>query len=330
MELNLFLKKIYSQDYLHNESTINQFKDGASMGYFYVEYCLKKFILDFSQREISDLDDLFSRYTNWEGNVSKKRLNNLFTIIAKDILHILKNLYLADFVKAQSCLIKLMRDKNYKLRRYLVERYAYYFYLDYVNDDNRLFYRCRDVKNNDVCENCWHTPYDIREKSPSGRFGLPGYPILYFSGDLNTASKELRDLEPNYKRYEGHFKPRNMLVFFNLTIPSSDQINQMESTELINLLLTYPIRMVCTIPRIHYSNNFCEEYLFPQLLGHTIMNYGDEVMGCHGIMYSSIQNPKGINYAIPAITKELPQKDDLFSPKLQELFIHDTPKLIQQ
>lgn len=146
----------------------------------------------------------------------------------------------------------------------------------------------------------------FKKKIDSNRFGLQGLPCLYLADSKKTAEMEIRPLEEGKTRWISEFVPLKLipvldLRFYGINIPSN-----LGFYDAFKLLITFPMRLLCSIKVKNEKDNFHEEYYFPQLLSHLILVYLKEhtndrlYHGAKGIMFDSTQNIKGFNIIIPA------------------------------
>lgn len=300
---------------------------------FFYEYVINK--LDYFKRavkeipesEILQLLDVFVSFDFFKGTKSKMRFNNFINVIVDECIEILDYYYKGNIWKAKDCLEDLLLSKK-KLSRYLGDLYINSLRCDLMSPVT--YYRMRDCKKDEVPSDCWHVPFESRYLAASGRFAINGFPCLYLSDSVVTADKELGDVQEGNVRWFSEFTFKNphtvgqKLFLIDLRIPNKDIIESFSLQELLDLIITYPVRLLCCTKAIKYSAT-AEEYFFPQLLIHLLLTDNRSLQSFKGIVYNSTVNEGGINYAIPATYKGLkPIKGH--SPFLLSLFETTTPK----
>lgn len=307
-------------------------KDKASLFYLYMDKIFRLFISHLSQIEQEDLIHHIKEFGDFRGKITKKRFINLIKYICQELLCSLRYSYCYDKGIGNVKLEKLLRNNNPKLLKYLTDNYFNYCSSTLTRD--LILYRMRDGKIDEKIDNCWHTPYFIRQNSYTGRFSQAGYPCLYLSSDPETSNLELKSLNEGYIRWLGTFilKPGKSLICLDLTRSTKNEIKEMESYDLICNLLSWPLKSLCSIEGMHKSDGFCEEYLFSQLLMEVItssQNKDNGIVFVHGIKYNSVKTGR-FNYVLPAISKNIPSNpDEKFSIHLQELFEHPLPTVYE-
>lgn len=265
----------------------------------------------------------------FNGIASKKRFLNLLARIIESHLKVLQFAYKGDMYTAYRELDDLMYGRKI-LRQYLVEGIQGYF--EGNIESEITLYRMRDSEWNEVPENCWHVPFNLRSKTAFQRYNMNGIPCLYLGDTKETAHKEIGDIEENKRRWLGEFSPQKSIGVFDFTIPSPSQIEKNNDLNtLLGWLLTYPQRLLCSI-KVYEKGNFCEEYIYPQLIFHWMYMMPNNKR-LDGFKYSSTKNPGGVNYVFPATyeTKQPPTyHDKQISERLEKLFTASEPKLYKE
>lgn len=256
---------------------------------------------------------------------TKERFINCLKKICKQNLDILALCYKGNLLEANKALEKELFTAQFG--RYLVEHYV--TNLQFKIETRHEYYRMRDEKAIDDkgCEikvdNCWHVPFDIRHFSYTGRYNLPGYPCLYLGDSMETSDSEIGKLKNGEKRWVATFRFKKAVSLYDLRIPSKEDIGNKTKYELFQLLLSYPLVAICTAKS--YIKGFNEEYFFPQLLFHYILNSGDKALSYKGIIYSSTKNPGGYNIVLPALYKAKVPPQKGYSLILKDMLEMDTP-----
>lgn len=303
-------------------------KGNASLFAAYVRSQYYRFIDIVKAIDESTLSNAIKEFEEFQGNPSKRRFINLLKKISNDFFRILKECYSPNSAKALSDLEKLLGMNNRNLMQYLVEPLINYCSFDYPQ--NSILYRVRDAKIGEEIDNCWHTPFQIREKSYAGRFSSPGFPCLYLADSSETCCKEIK-LNKGYARWLGEFrlKKKQTLICLDLTIPSESKIKTANYYEQIQLFLTFPLRILCTTYAEHKSDTFGEEYIFSQALINLLsfpLKDNSGLCRVSGIMYNSTKHKGGINIALPARSISIPPNpEERYSKYLQDMFSHAKP-----
>ena len=297
----LSIKEVLEE--LYSEKTLSQWEDYGEPLYYYIEGLLgryKDFINSIAEEEFcTDLNEVY-----FKGHYSKRRLQNLIHRLEQDFMGILQSCYKGDIYYANKLLYNLLLCKNSKISQYLVEPYINYFEFSKLTD--KIFYRMRDEEIGKEVNDCSHVPFNLRYKIDSNRFSLQGLPCLYLANSTETADKELHTLEDGKHRWVSEFVPIKDFAMTDLRFRGIDIPSNIDIYDAFKLLITFPIRLLCSIKVKNEEDNFHEEYYFPQLLSHLILVYIKEhpndnlYHGTDGIMFDSTMNVKGYNLVIPA------------------------------
>lgn len=298
--------------------------------YFFIYRKLNQFlstINDVDKNEfMTESNNLF--FTN---PFSKSRCMHLLQRIIEACLEILKSCYKGDLYSANLLLNSLLSGKNSKCKQYLIENYINYF--DFSVLKNQSFYRMRDSKEGQIVDNCSHVPFNMRYKIDSNRFSLQGLPCLYLANSPETADKELRSLNDGCCRWISEFVPNSIIPVMDLRFHSISWSDDMPDYDLFKLIITYPIRLFCSIRVKHENCNFNEEYYFPQLLSHFILVHLKErpnehiYYGGKGIMFDSTVNEGGYNLIFPAYYNDVKPPHMGHSQYLSNLFSEVGPTI---
>ena len=182
-----------------------------------------------------------------------------------------------------------------------------------------------DVKIGEELNDCWHIHYEKRSFASYSRYSLSGIPCLYLADSENTARSECGNVQEGKQRWVSCFRPRKeKTLFFDLRIPANDEFNRYN---LINLIITYPIRFLCSVKVQKTDGYYHEEYYFPQLLFHLFFmsDLTDLHSSYKGFVYSSTANIGGENYVLPALYKQRKPLLNGISPELKKLFEASKP-----
>lgn len=192
----------------------------------------------------------------------------------------------------------------------------------------RDFYRMRMFDDGEKHDRngMFHIPFDKRTIVKTQRFSAPGYPCLYLGTSAYVCWEEM--LRPNLdKCYVSRFHTNDVMLLYNLTLPSEDKWNHIEAFR--DDLLRFPLVIACMVKVAKPKDSFKPEYIIPQLLMEWVIEerqnpskqIGELIQG---IVYTSVQKnddfnfaPKrSVNLAIPAF---LPAKNN-YSKELCEMF----------
>lgn len=286
----------------------------------------KEKIKQIPETEILQLIQPSLSFDLFKGTKSKNRFNNFISVLVDEHVKILELYYKGNIWKAKELLEDLLLSKK-KLNRYLGDLYINSLKYDLI--PSATYYRMRDCKKNETPSDCWHIPFELRYLAPSGRFAINGFPCLYLSDSAETANKELGVVKKGYVRWFSRFTLKNPLskkqiFLIDLRIPNKKQIVSSELHEILDLIITYPIRLLCCSKAIK-SHATAEEYFFSQLFINLLLADDTILPSFKGFIYNSTVKEGGINYAIPATYNGLkPIKGH--SPFLLSLFNATTPK----
>ena len=264
-------------------------------------------------------DDIF-----FKGSFTFMRFNNLIHRLVEGYIHILQSCYKGDIYYSCDLLYNLLLGRKNKLNQYLVEPYINYFDFEVVTDN--VFYRMRDEKSGIEVKDCSHVPFNLRKKIDSNRFSLQGLPCLYLADSRETADKELGTLNDEKCRWVSEFVLKRPVYLFDMRFRSMLFNQQMDEYEYFKLLITYPIRLLCSLKVKDDSDSFHEEYYIPQLLSHLILVYLKENQnhelyhGTEGIIFDSTKNEGGYNLIIPALYKDKNPPQMGHSPHVKNMF----------
>lgn len=268
----------------------------------------------------------------FNGEYTKKRMQNLIHIIVDSYRLILRTCYKGDLYKAYSLLNDLLIGKE--TSKYLVEWYINYFFPYW--HQTKTFYRLREEAIGIEVQDCLHVPYDKRENANQNRFSIQGLPCFYLSDSIETAFAESATEAQDKVKWIGEFteKQGKNLAFMDLRFTSVRDIDKMSEYERLTLLITYPIRLLCSLKTKHRKEKAHDEYMIPQLFSHIVLihlkeNPNQELFsGYDGFVYDSQKREGGLNFIIPAryTSKEPPTKGH--SEIIKEMFDMKKPYIV--
>ena len=259
----------------------------------------------------------------FKGNLTKKRFSNFCDLIFKECIAILESYYKGDIGYAYKKLYALLKSRN-KIGKYWGDEYINSFSFEFLKGEKCL-YRMVDVKIGEELNDCWHIHYEKRSFASYSRYSLSGIPCLYLADSENTARSECGNVQEGKQRWVSCFRPRKeKTLFFDLRIPANDEFNRYN---LIDLIITYPIRFLCSVKVQKTDGYYHEEYYFPQLLFHLFFmsDLTDLHSSYKGFVYSSTANIGGENYVLPALYKQRKPLLNGISPELEKLFEASKP-----
>ena len=308
---------------LYSPLILSEWMEYEGLLYYYIKDkfdLYKKLVAEINENEFSiEPESIF-----FKGNITKTRLNNLVERIVEGYMSVLQFCYKGDFYFASRLLYRILLCQNSKLHQYLIEPYINY--LDFEILGSSVFYRMRDEKNGNPVDNCSHVPFNKICCIDSNRFSLQGLPCLYLADSHETANRECREVNEGYQRWVSEFVPVKQFAFTDLRFRGLKIDSNIDIYDAFRLIITFPIRFLCSFRVKADGDKFHEEYLFPQLLSHLILVYlkghsEDKLYnGSEGIMYDSTQNEKGFNVIIPALYSEKEPPQSGHSSKISELF----------
>lgn len=258
-----------------------------------------------------------------KGNITKQRFFNLCDVIFEDCIDILNYYYKGNIWMACKRLYDLLKSRN-KISNYWEDEYINSFSFELLNGAQPL-YRMVDIKIGEKLNDCWHIHYEKRRYASYSRYSLSGIPCLYLADSEETANSECGNVQEGKQRWCSCFIPHNeKTLFFDLRIPTMDK---MENYNPIDLIITYPIRFLCSVKVLKTDGYYHEEYYFPQLLFHLFFmsDIGDLRFSYKGVVYSSSTNQGGENYVLPALYKQDTPLLSGISPELEQLFESSVP-----
>lgn len=316
---------------LYSENVLSKWKDCDSPLYYYFKdvcsfYC--SIVNNVIEKELCiSPDDILVK-----GKFTKIRLQNLVERIIEVHLRILQYGYKGDLFYAYKLLYQLLSCQNSKLSQYLIESYINYMDSDLIIGEK--YYRIRVEEIGKNVDNCSHVPYNARGRVDSNRFSIQGLPCLYLANSITTADKETHELEDGKQKWYSEFVPIKNFSVTDLRFRGLKISSDIDIYDAFKLLITFPMRLLCSLKVKDDSQKFHEEYLFPQLLSHLILVYLKEhpndklYNGTEGIMFDSTQNTSGFNIIIPALYSDKEPPRNGHSPKIKELFKEQNVSLL--
>lgn len=248
---------------------------------------------------------LRENYIFFKAAYTKKRFSNLLKRINGMSLEILKLCYNGSLINAGNDLCEMLGEKNPTLSKYLSEPYFNYF--SFELSKGIPYYRMRDANADEEVKDCWHIPFQIRSGASTGRYSIAGFPSLYLADSLDVANEELGKLEKD-NRWVSEFtvKEGKRIFLLDLSWPSIDKIKEMNDYKKLSFIVTYPIRLMCSIKTKKSGNPNNEEYFIPQLFCHALLIGDDKKVFCpyKGIIYNSTKIKTGKCIVMPAVEEQ--------------------------
>ena len=290
--------------------------------YYFVESLMNNYRDYVKTIDEEELKLALEQHGFWVGDKTRRRFCNLINYISKQSLNILASCYTGDIWEAGHKLSDFLCFDS-KIIEYLIEPLANSFETKlYIKD---CLYRMRDSKN--PIDDCWHVPYNLRKLTENYRYSLAGFPCLYLADSLETANKEMGRLKTGNNRWVSKFSVNREQVYIDLEIFQGATIKSKDYVDLINYLLTFPVRLLCSIPK-YKEDKFHEEYYFPQLMMYCLCVCENEnVRRYDGIAYSSTINKRGVNYVLPARYKGMIPPKYGHSQNLLNAFTASIPEI---
>lgn len=240
-----------------------------------------------------------------KGGILKKEILDLMELECKDILSICNLRINGNICSAYRELDNMMKYvKPYLVNANYTSRQEYLWYMH--------FYRIRKSDNKAQHFNekeMFHIPEKLKDKSCKSRFATDGNPCLYVSAapEPSVVAWYECNCPTNFNIIEFDvnkdiFKNKKVLDFStNYLRDSKNYFSKGNETHLVNLLLTLPLRIACSIVAKEKQLSMIPEYVFSQML----ITWVKEDIDYLGIAYTSCDYNSGmdnfncINYVFP-------------------------------
>lgn len=234
-----------------------------------------------------------------------------------------------DFINAGLTLRKMLWEDAFD--KYFSESTNLFSLLSDTVDHDDTYFRVRDVNEGEIVADCWHVPYEIRHFAWSGRFGMSGFPTFYLANDLQAACDEVGKISNGKERWYSTFNVEAGCGpwILDLTIPTTDELKEMSPSSHIDFIISYPLRLLCTIKASHSGCANSIEYIFAQILMHTLVHQSS-ISNHYGIGYTSTKHKKCKCLAIPAIMTGREPQSSGYSRIITDNWIASTPKKLSQ
>ena len=188
----------------------------------------------------------------------------------------------------------------------------------------------------------FHIKRNLRNRIGAYRYSIAGYPCLYLSSDRDLAWFECglpkqfsycrmivtEEGDNALKLVDFSHRPVEIISAFNIWVLNARRQNK-EEAELLNYyeflikyIITYPLASACSVKVKDRNDKFVQEYIFPQLFMHWILE-SDEI---DGVRYKSSLHSSLVKYRT-AVNIALPVKrfreDGLDEKLTQKIAISD-------
>ncbi len=234
-----------------------------------------------------------------------------------------------DLINAGLTLRRMLWEDSFE--KYFSESVNLFFLLSIIIEPDDTFFRVRDINKEETATDCWHVPYEIRHLAWSGRFGMSGFPTFYLVDSLDAACYEVGSIGKGKERWYSTFnaKPGCSPMVLDLTIPTPDELKVMSPSSHIDFIMSYPMRLLCTIKASHSGCANSIEYIFAQILMHTLVHQSS-AYNHYGIRYTSTKCKKCKCLAIRAIMTGREPQSSGYSRIITDNWIASTPKKLSQ
>lgn len=146
--------------------------------------------------------------------------------------------------------IKELLDDLIKDDRYLIQK-------------NEVFYRSRLPKKEQqfsLCEEMFHTPFNMRNKVTTQRYSAPGYPCLYLGKSIVDCWIELG--RPQFNTlFTSQFVVQEDFYVLDLRIP---ELENLDEDKFATFLKKTPLILSCSLVVEERTDPFKPEYIIPQ------------------------------------------------------------------
>lgn len=244
---------------------------------------------------------------------TKQRFMNCMRKIRDCLIKTLQLCYKGWLSDADKELNALLYSRRFS--RYLGESYVES--LSFKLSDGSQYYRMRDADSTTRIDNCWHVPFNLRDKASTGRYNLLGYPCLYLADSKETCDAELGQHDQGKTRWVGTFRPKKVIALYDLRVPTKEEIEEATQYDLFQLLLNYPLIALCSVSS--KRSGFNEEYFMPQLLFQQLLMSQPRGTAHKGVVYSSTKHKGGFNIVLPALYDGLVPPTDGHSKVLMDM-----------
>lgn len=338
-------------------------------------------ISDLSFREIFD-DPSFYLPIRWDGRDFPKTLGDLYEHYINKVQKMYPKASIKDISRDCDLTIKAIGhylngypDKAYRsmellMSRMIVSPVGNYFQTAIdefrYGEENRqhplYLFRATAVPDNQPYprDRIFHTPYSMRSRVSTNRYGIAGFPSLYLGTSLELCCEEIHlnphkgfsiasRFEPDvYYKFED--KP---ISFIDLAIKPQDFLesygdNRRREGRNVNqnilsdprargaYLSWYPLIAACSFIRVNKEDPFAAEYIIPQLLMQwtrsemqATKNRKNQLIGIRYFSCSSVRaSNMGFNYVFP--TSGAQRMDKPYCPVLSDAFRLTKPHYIHE
>lgn len=211
------------------------------------------------------------------------------------IIKPIKNKEILDFFNnIQKCYIYWIDAKPDKALQSLKQLLLDYKILGLCDilDENLLYYKGRETNEELSRYDMYHIPFNKRHLISNQRYSLTGQPIIYLGKSILDIVKELDildilNLRISYVKFNKPlklFNGRNNLFENIADDPLKNLLPNTGSTYNQNIFYKNILVWICSFKKryVHNKNNFCEEYVIPQMLSQILKEEN-----INGVIYTS-------------------------------------------
>lgn len=201
---------------------------------------------------------------------------------------------------------------------------SYHFPVCRISPSSNKWFRIRKKEDQTFSrKDLFHVPFDKRNKVGTYRYSIPGYPALYLGSTLYCSWLEME--QPKEFAFSIFDIQKDILVMDFRFFPDIE-----DKKQAVKYLLSYPYKIACSIVA-QDKKNYVPEYVFPQLMIHSILKQSHTQGGAIGLLYTStksysfLDNHNCRNYdnlVVPAVMEKKEEET------LEDIFYLTDPKYV--
>lgn len=202
---------------------------------------------------------------------------------------------------------------------------SYHFPVFRISTSRNKWFRIRKKEDQTFSrKDLFHVPFDKRNKVGTYRFSIPGYPALYLGSTLYCSWLEME--QPKEFAFSIFDIQQDILVLDFRFFPDIE-----DEKQAVKYLLSYPFKIACSVVALD-KKNYVPEYVFPQLMIHSILKQSHTQGGVIGLLYTSTKSFSFLdrlncrnydNLVVPAIMKKRDEEETL-----EDIFYLTEPKYV--
>ena len=314
---------------------IYQFVSGHTLPICRENESVKKFLSDYYQAYIHDLDECL-------GNKEKRVLPDTIYELIKDSLPIVKNCSksIIDFLDE---IDKGRRQNSLNVFNEMMDNIIEFLPIkklsSKVSDRFHTYYRIRSTNVSDRKE-LFHIPISKRHLVGGYRYSVPGHPCLYLANGMElcffecdmpkefSCAKFQLDLDESTIIRFLDFSKDEREIITDISIWLHNNPNDRNDIEKYfrNFIVTFPLRVACSLSVKNRNVNFVEEYVVPQQLTSWIVEHGE----LDGILYETCSDKKTARYW-KAVNLVVPTRDCTveYCSNLKKMFSISKPVFVK-